>query len=301
MQRHSHLESLAAAPARRRWVIPEHWRYLGPAALWFATFAIFPIVYTVNLSFRNWKDPDLPLVGFRHYAEMLDDAALLESMRATGLFAFGTLTLSFLLGLAIAVLLSAHDLPGKAFFRTVLILPYVISPIVVGLSFKVMLHPVFGVVNYIFGTIGRNWLGSLETAMATVVVVTAWELTPFFAIILLAGMLSLPQEPYQAARVDGANAWQIFRYLTLPLLRPVCQVVLLIGVIDVLKAFGIIFALTLGGPGRLTAVVGYYVFDVGFRHYRIDYAAALSVVLIALVALIALLTMRALGEQRASN
>jgi multiple sugar transport system permease protein len=290
----------AAGQPRARRIIPEHWRYLGPAVLWFLGFAIFPIVYTLNLSFRDWKNPDLPFVGLRHYAEMLTDRNLIESLQATALFAAGTLTLSFVLGLAIALLLSADDLPAKPFFRSMLILPYVISPIVVGLSFKVMLHPVFGVFNYIFGTVGRNWLGSLETAMATVILVTVWELTPFFAIILLAGLLSLPQEPYQAARVDGANSWQLFRYLTLPLLRPVSQVVLLIGVIDVLKAFGIIFALTQGGPGRLTAVVGYYVFEVGFRFFRIDYAAALSVVLIAVVALLAFLTMRALSEQRES-
>ncbi len=300
MQESGNVASAVVSPIRSRRLIAEHWTYLGPAVLWFGFFAIFPILYTINLSFRDWKSPDLPFVGFRHYAEMLEDPSLLESMQATALFAIGTLALSFVSGLAIALLLSSNDLPAKAFFRSILILPYVISPIVVGLSFKVMLHPVFGVFNYIFGTVGRNWLGSTESAIITVVFVAAWSLTPFFAVILLAGILSLPQEPFQAARVDGASSWQAFRYLTLPLLRPVCQVVLLIGVIDVLKAFGIIYALTLGGPGRQTAVVGYYVFDVGFRFYRIDYAAALSVVLIAIVGVIAFFTMRALGEQRES-
>ena len=136
---------------------------------------------------------------------------------------------SFVLGFGVALLLASDDLWGKSFFRSVLILPYVISPVVVGVSFRLMMHPILGVLNYVLGTPGRDWLGSPASAMSSVIAITVWELTPFFAIILLAGLLSLPREPYEAARLDGAGDILMFRYLTLPLLRPVCQVALLMG------------------------------------------------------------------------
>lgn len=277
------------------------WPYLAPALIWFAVFAAFPLIYTVNVSLRDWKDADHPLVGLRHYASMLGDSALLASLRATALFSGGTLALSFVIGFALALLLASDDLYGKAFFRSILILPYVISPVVVGVSFRIMLHPILGVLNYVTGTVGQDWLGSPATAMPTVILITVWELTPFFAIILLAGLLALPRDPYDAARVDGADTLQAFRYLTLPLLRPVCQVALLMGVIDVLKVFAIIYATTEGGPARLTEVIGLYVWRTGFRFYRLDYAAALSVILIAAIALMAYATMRALGDRQEAS
>jgi multiple sugar transport system permease protein len=275
------------------------WLYLAPAMLWFAVFAVFPLIYTLNVSVRDWSDPNQSFVGLRHYSEMLGDGALLGSLRITAIFSTATLILSFVLGLGIAVLLASDDLWGKTFFRTVLILPYVISPVVVGVAFRLMLHPILGVLNYVLGTPGRDWLGSPQLAMTTVIFITVWELTPFFAIILLAGLLSLPREPYDAARIDGAGDWQMFRYLTVPLLRPVSQVALLMGVVDVLKVFAIIYATTEGGPARLTEVIGLYIWRTGFRFYRIDYAAAMAIVLVIAMSLLAFATMRVLGERRA--
>ena len=282
---------------RARRPAAEPWLYLAPALVWLAAFAIFPLVYTVNLSLRHLADPAQPMVGLRHYVELFNDPALLGSLRATAIFSVGTLSLSFVLGFAIALLLASEDLYGQAFFRTLIILPYLISPIVIGVAFRLMLHPILGVVNYVLGTRGVNWLGGANTAMLSVILITTWELTPFFALILLAGLLALPQEPYDAARVDGATRWQLFRYLTFPLLRPVSMLVLLIGVIDVLKVFAIIFASTEGGPARLTEVIGLYIYRTGFRFYRLDYASALAVVLVVGIAGIAFLTMRALGER----
>jgi multiple sugar transport system permease protein len=278
--------------------VPEAWLYLAPALLWFAAFAIFPLFYTVNVSLRDWADADHPFVGLRHYAAMLDDGALLASLRATAIFSTSALLLAFALGFASALLLASDDLWGKAFFRSALILPYVISPVVVGVAFRLMMHPILGVLNYVLGTPARDWLGSPAWAMTSVVLITVWELTPFFAIILLAGLLSLPRDPYDAARIDGAGDWQLFRHLTMPMMRPVCQVALLMGVIDILKVFAVIYATTEGGPARLTEVIGLYVFRTGFRFYRLDYAAAMAVVLVIAIGLIAFLTMRALGERR---
>ena len=128
-----------------------------------------------------------------------------------------------------------------------------------------MFHPTLGVMNYVLGTRGWDWFGSPDLALLSITLVVVWHLTPFFAIILLAGLLSLPKSPYEAARIDGASTWRLFLHLTLPMMRPVCQVVLLMGVIDVIKVFGIVYTTTEGGPARLTEVVGMYVFRTGFR------------------------------------
>jgi multiple sugar transport system permease protein len=285
-------------PAATRQLQLGPWLYLAPALAWFAVFAVFPLIYTLNVSVSDWSAPDRPFVGLRHYSEMLGDGALLLSVRATVIFSVSTLLFSFVLGLGVALLLASDDLWGKTFFRSVLILPYVISPVVVGVAFRLMMHPILGVLNYVLGTTGRDWLGSPQSAMSSVIAITVWELTPFFAIILLAGLLSLPREPYEAARLDGAGDWQMFRFLTLPLLRPVCQVALLMGVVDVLKVFAIIYATTEGGPARLTEVIGLYIWRTGFRFYRLDYAAAMAIVLVVVISLIAWLMMRALSEGR---
>ncbi|MFN8524013.1 MAG: sugar ABC transporter permease [Chloroflexota bacterium] len=288
----------ASQAGRDRVRIPEAWIYLGPALVWFAVFAIFPLVYTINVSVSDWSNPDRPFVGLRHYQNLLNDGALISSLRATAIFSTSALGFSFGLGFACALLLSSENLWGKAFFRSVLILPYIISPVVVGVAFRLMMHPILGVLNYVLGTPAWDWLGSPNLAMISVVAIAVWELTPFFAIILLAGLLSLPREPYDAARIDGAGNLQVFRYLTLPLMRPVCQVALLMGVIDVLKVFAIIYSTTEGGPARLTEVIGMYVFRTGFRFYRLDAAAAMAMLLVVGIAILAFVTMRALGERQ---
>ena len=275
----------------------EPWFYLAPALLWFLVFSAFPLAYTVNVSLRDWGSADQNFVGLANYAEMLGDQSLYHSLRTTGMFAVGAIGLSFVFGFAIALLLANDDLWGKAFFRSILILPYVISDIVVGISFRLMFHPILGVINYVLGTHGWDWFGSPSLALTSITLAVVWHLTPFFAIILLAGLLSLPREPYEAARIDGAGSWRLFRHLTLPMMRPVCQVVLLMGVIDVIKVFGIVFTTTDGGPARLTEVVGMYVFRTGFRFYRFDYASAMAIGVVVAVAILALLAMRALRDR----
>ncbi|HEY6430540.1 MAG TPA: sugar ABC transporter permease [Acetobacteraceae bacterium] len=278
----------------------EPWLYLGPALLWFLVFSVFPLVYTINMSLRDWSSAGHPFIGLAHYAELIGDRSLYHSLRTTAIFALGAISLSFLLGFAVAVLLANEDLWGKTFFRSVLILPYVISDIVVGISFRLMFHPILGVINYVLGTRGWDWFGSPQLALPSITLVVVWHLTPFFAIILLAGLLSLPKEPYEAARIDGAGSWRLFRHLTLPMMRPVCQVVLLMGVIDVIKVFGIVFTTTQGGPARLTEVIGMYVFRTGFLFYRFDYASAMALGVVVAVAILAVLAMRALSERSGS-
>ena len=278
----------------------EPWLYLAPALLWFVMFSAFPLVYTVNVSLRDWGSAEQPFIGMANYVEMISDRSLFHSLRQTAIFAVGAISLSFLFGFAIAALLANEDLWGKTFFRSILILPYVISDVVVGISFRLMFHPILGVMNYVMGTRGWDWFGSPDLALASITLVVVWHLTPFFAIILLAGLLSLPKEPYEAARIDGAGSLRLFRYLTLPMMRPVCQVVLLMGVIDVIKVFGIVFTTTDGGPARLTEVVGMYIFRTGFRFYRFDYAGAMALGVVVAVAILAVLAMRALSERGAT-
>ena len=280
----------------------EPWFYLTPALIWFLCFAIFPLIYTINTSVRDFSDAERPLVGFKHYSEIFTSEVFFSSVFTTTKFVIGTVVLSFIFGFSLAILLAKENLWFKAFFRSILILPYVVSDVVIGINARLMLHPVLGVINYITGSGQTDWLGSPDTALYSLILVTTWQLTPFFTIILLAGLLSLPKEQFEAAKIEGANPWQIFTNITLPLMRPVCQVVLLMGFIDIVKVFAIIYLTTYGGPGKLTYVVGLYVYHTAFRFYRFDLAAAMAVILIIIISILAFILMRALAEkERTAN
>ena len=275
----------------------EPWLYLLPALAWFLLLVVYPLGYVVDLSFRNWRQPDRPYVGLAHYATLVQDERLWSSLQTTLVFGLASGAASFALGLALALLLSCDRLKWPGLFRSLILLPYLVSPIAAGLTWKLMLAPVDGIINYLLGTRGTDWLGSPGLALPAVIAVAVWQWIPFHAVVLMAGLLALPREPYEAAQLDGANALQAFRSLTLPLLRPVIQVAILINMIDVLKVFALVFALTEGGPGRLTEVVGWYVYQMGFRFLRVDYASALALFLVAVTALMTVGLMRATAER----
>ena len=202
----------------------------------------------------------------------------------TVVYAAIALTFEFFIGLALALLLNAQ-MRGRSVIRAVLLLPMMLPAVVVGVVWRLMLNSNFGAVNGTLKGIGINadaltWTASPKLAMASVIVADVWQWTPFMFLILLAGLQAIPQEPYEAALIDGASAWQTFRHVTLPLLKPAILIALLLRTMDLLRVFDQIFILTEGGPGFATETVSLYIYRTAFRFSNFGYAAAMSFVLL---------------------
>jgi multiple sugar transport system permease protein len=255
------------------------------------------LIQVVDISLRGWQLPGRPYVGPENYQRFLTDEVLWSSFRTTLAFGLASAGLSFSVGLGVALLLASERLRWRTFFRSLIFLPYLVSPIAAGVTWKLMYAPVDGIVGYLLGLRTVDWLGDVGLALPAVVAVAVWQWAPFYTVVLTAGLLSLPREPYEAAQIDGADAVRTFWHLTLPMLRPVILVAVLLNTIDVLRTFALVFALTEGGPGRITEVIGMHIYLTAFRFFRIDDAAAQAILLICITATITLALLR-LGRER---
>ncbi|HEY8283466.1 MAG TPA: sugar ABC transporter permease [Chloroflexota bacterium] len=265
---------------------------LVPAVLVLAALTLFPIGYVLYLSLTDLgvNSPDGALVGLDNYRLIQSDPAFWESLRVTGAFTLAAVGVEFLLGFAIAILLNRR-LRGLGLVRTLLLLPMVMTPVIVGITWRMLYSPTYGLVDYFLGRLGfgqPDWLGDSRLALWSVVTVDVWQWTPFMFLLLTAGLHSLPSEPYEAARVDGAGRLATFRLLTLPLLRNVIIVALIFRAIDAFDTFDIIWVLTNGGPGASTQTLTIYSYFQTFRWLNYGYGAALSIIMLLLVAVFCL-------------
>jgi multiple sugar transport system permease protein len=247
----------------------------------------FPLVVLVVMStfrldlaspFRN------RFVGFDNYARMLGDPRFLEAVQITAVYTVATVILQVAIGLALA-LAFFRLVRGLGALRVAVLLPMILAPIVVGLSWKtLMLSQLYGLVDYVAVLLGlgsKPWLTDASWALASVIVIHTWQWTPFAFLVFLAGLYALPPEPFEAARIDRASAWQIFRYLTLPMLRSAIFVVVIFRTMIALRAFEGIYATTGGGPGTATEILNLYAYRVSFNSLSLGYGAALGTVLLA--------------------
>lgn len=255
---------------------------IAPAMLIILLFALFPLGYAINLSLRHvdlTSDVGIgPFVGLDNYRFALNDQFFWQAARRTITFAVFAVSIEMVLGVAIAFLLNGLHW-GKGVVRSLLILPLAAAPAAVGLVWRYMYHPDFGVYNAIMSMLGlpeRNWLGDVKLAMASVIVFDVWQWTPFVALIVLAGLQSLPKEPFEAAELDGASTWQVFRRLILPMLAPVLTLVFVLRAIDAIRLYDAIVSLTHGGPGTATETLTYYLYRLGMKFFRLDQASAIS-------------------------
>jgi multiple sugar transport system permease protein len=246
-----------------------------------------PLVVLVGMSafrldlatpFRN------RFVGLDNYARMLADARFLEAVRITAVYTVTTVILQVAIGLALA-LAFFRLARGLGALRVAVLLPMILAPIVVGLSWKtLMLSQLYGLVDHLAVLVGlgsKPWLTDVTWALASVIVIHTWQWTPFAFLVFLAGLYALPPEPFEAAMIDRASAWQIFRHLTLPMLRPAILVVVIFRTMIALRAFEGIYATTGGGPGTATEILNLYAYRVSFTSLSLGYGAALGTVLLA--------------------
>ncbi|MCK5198705.1 MAG: sugar ABC transporter permease [Spirochaetales bacterium] len=258
--------------------------FLVPISVYMVVFFLYPVLYNIFIGFFDLKLGRTPVFnGVSNYREMLADTQFLNSLITTLVFVFSAVSVEVIFGMLIAFLLN-HENRVMEIIRTFILIPTVFTPLVAGLVWKSLYHPDLGMITYYlrkFGIdIGRGLIVERSLALGSIVVVDIWEWTPLMVIIILAGLKSLPTEPYEAARIDGAGEIPIFFKITLPLLRPTLLVALLIRSLDALKVFDIIWAITGGGPGTSTTVANLRIYEVGMNQLRIGYAAALSNVLL---------------------
>ncbi len=224
-------------------------------------------------------------VGIENYRSAFAENYFGEAIWVTVKFVVSVVLLEFLIGFTVALMLNAVT-RFKNVYYPILLMPLLINPVVVAQIWRMFLHPELGIVNYLIGLVGVakvNWLGDADIAFWTVVLVDIWHQVSFMIILLLAGLSALPKEPYEAARMDGASTLQSFIHITLPLMRPVIMVTLLIRLIFAIKTFDLIFIMTRGGPGTATDLISYFIYRSAFFGLDIGQASAISVLLLVVV------------------
>jgi multiple sugar transport system permease protein len=273
--------------------------FLGPTLLILLVMLAFPTGYVLIVSLRDFQltNPTAgnPFVGLENYRTLLSDPAFFAALWKSVLFTVASVALTFVLGMAIALLLNRRDMWGTGLTRTVILVPLILTPLVIGATYRFMLERDNGIINEILALVGLEripFLASSAWAMISVILVDAWQWTPFAVLVLLAGLESLPEEPFEAARMDGASRWGEFWYITLPLLAPVIAVVLLIRTMDAFREFDKIFIMTGGGPGTATQTLPIFLYRAGFQDFNMGFSAATGVVMLIIVTLVSSLYVR---------
>lgn len=254
---------------------------IAPSMVLVLSIAIYPIIFAFYLSLTNrmLSNPLVRFVGLKHYLNNLTDPRFWQFIKITIIFVILSVSLELLLGFGLALLLN-QNIKGRSIFRTVMLVPLMIPPVTAALMWKVMLDATTGPINYLLSLIGINgptWLASNSTALLTVIAIDVWIFTPFVALILLAGLQSIPGTMYEAASVDGAGVWKTFRMVTLPMLRPMIYLVLLFRMALSLTSADTIFATTAGGPNIATTTLNFAAFQQLFDYGFMGYAASLGI------------------------
>lgn len=271
--------------------------FVLPVVVILLSTSIFPMIYSLYLSLCKWDigmGGQRTFIGAANYLRLFSDARFFNSLKNTGrvlLFGVGA---QFGIGLSLALLLN-RNFRGRSLIVTLFLLPMMISPVVVGCIWKIIYHYQYGPLNYLLNIAkipSVNWLGSGAVSPYSIVLADIWEWTPFMVITLLAGLQAIPDDLYEAARVDGANRWQVFSRVVLPLLRPVVIIAILIRVMDAFKVFDLVVLLTMGGPGQSSESVAFYNYLTGFKYFSMGYASAMSYFQLAVIVIIANIFLR---------
>jgi len=255
--------------------------WVAPAMFVLIALSVYPMFYAVKVSLTS-PSGAWTLSNFtRLFQDRLFGIALIQTVVFTG----AALAVEFLLGLALALLIDSLT-RGKSLFRAGMLVPMLLPPVVAAVAWRLIYNPQFGVLNGTLRRMGADtsaltWTSGDASALASVILVDIWEWTPFLFLLLSAGLQAIPQEPIEAARIDGASAWQILRDVTLPLLKPTILLALLLRAMDLVRIFDQIFILTQGGPGTATETASLYIYRTAFRFSNFGYAAAMSFVLLA--------------------
>jgi multiple sugar transport system permease protein len=278
---------------------------LAPAALLVLGLRVVPMVVAFALSFTNanlagGNDVDVHGVGFDNYSTVLTSTDFWDAVSTTAWIILPALALEMVLGLAVALWLNQATWFTRP-FRAISLVPYLLVPVVIGNFFRMFYSSEFGQLNYYLGFLGASsqaWLTDPATVRWAVVALEVWHTTPFVALLCLAGLAGLPRDPIEAAMVDGAGAWNRFRYIVLPELWPILGAVLVLRAMDALQLFDEVYVLTGGGPGRLTSVINLYLYQFGFSQFAIGQTSAAVIVVVVFLSVMAFLGMTIARQRR---
>ncbi len=265
-----------------RWIFPL------PAALIVVALMIFPIFFTIYLSLNDWNmlsGGTISFVGLQNFADMLGNTRFWNATLRTIYFTALAVGLETVLGVAVALILD-REFRGKGLAKVLLLLPMVTTPVAIGLAWTLFYEPTIGLANYVLTHLGlptSNWIASNSFVIPSLAIVDIWEWTPMIALMVMAGLAALPTDPFESAKVDGANAVQRFRHIALPLLSPTIIVAMVLRGIDGLKTFDIIFVMTSGGPGQASETLNIYSYNLSFNYFRFGAASATLIALFLLV------------------
>jgi multiple sugar transport system permease protein len=268
--------------------------FLLPSVGLVTAIALGPMLFTLWLSFRH----QMPIfgisefVGLHNFQYMARDLHFWNAVAVTAYFVAVSVAIEVLLGLAFALLLN-RTFRGRGVVRALVLIPWAVPGVVVARFWEWILNPDYGVLNYLLGS-RTNWLGDPVWAIQAVVVADVWKTTPFVVLLLLAGLQVISPELYRAARVDGANSWQQFRHITLPLLRPIILLVLLFRTMDAARIFDVVFVMTGGGPANRTETLVLYAYNALYRTLQFGYGSALSVATFGLILVLSLVYLQML-------
>lgn len=255
-----------------------------PPFLILILLTIAPLLFTLGTSFTSWnlvKAGSQKFNGLQNYARMLGDSTFWIVVGNTVYQVIGTVAGQLIIGMVCAYILS-RPVRGMGALRSLYIIPMMMTPIVVGMMWRMLLNTEFGIVNYVLSVIGipgPNWLGDAKWAMPSVIMTDWWLSTPFVTMIFVAGIQSMPIEPFEAASIDGANKFQVFTLISLPLLKPMIYLAALFRTMDAIKRFDTIYVLTSGGPGLATETMNLHSYFHAFSYLNLGYSAALSILM----------------------
>jgi len=274
--------------------------FIMPAMLILLSLIIYPLIFSLRKSFSDFMlaMPGEQFIGLKNYITALTDQSFRQSLGVSILFSLCATGGEFGLG-SITALLLQRNFIGKRVVTILLMLPMMVTPVVVGIIWLLMFQPDFSVINGLLSSLGVKgpiWLQNQWTARFAIIVADIWQWTPFFTLILLGGLLNLPIQVIESAKVDGASGFQILRYIKVPLLKPLILVVLLIRLIDSLKIFDAIFIMTNGGPGNATEVLSLHIYRTGLPFMNVGYAAAMSYLFLIMVIVATTLLIRQLQK-----
>jgi multiple sugar transport system permease protein len=277
----------------RGFTISFKYRLIMPLLLLLTAIMLFPLIYSFTISFENFELSKIgqeTFVGAENYIRLASNRSFWIAMRNTIVFVVSAVSLETLLGFSMALLLHNKATPFRGFFRSTLLTPMFITPIAVGLMFRFLLNSQLGVIPKMLASIGLHvdWF-SPQLALFSIVLIDVWQWMPFMLLLLLAGLESLPEEPFEAARVDGAQGLTMIRYITLPLMQPIILASVIIRMLDAFKVYEYIYAITRGGPGEATESIQYFIYRTGFIYFRASEAAAMSYTLIVIITILVLI------------
>lgn len=270
------------------------WLFVAPCFIVILLVTIFPLIYSFGMSLFKWEITlqEKPFIGLGNYISLFQDSRFLNSLIFTVIVVVVGVGVEGVLGFSLAHVF-IKEMKGKRIIVAALLLPVMVSPVVVGYTWRLLWDAQYGPINQIIGIIlGRPytyaWLSQTWSAMLAILITEIWQWTPFMFLVFLSGLAVMDPEVFEAAEIDGASALSKLRYLTIPLLRPIIIVAVLIRGLDTLKFFDVIFTLSGGGPGYSTETLAFYIYQTGYQFFRLGYGAAAAFVL--LIFLVLLLT-----------